>query len=459
VVLVSAAQESKIGREEAEKVEAQMGLVIDAKISTYVREIGRRLAEHSPRRDVEYRFHVVDAPEPNAFALPGGYIYVSRGLLALVNSEDELAGAIGHEIGHVAARHHVRSVTLAAPFAVVLGLPAAIVGTISETLGKVVAAPGKITGGLVLAGHSRQQERQADRIGMEMAASAGWDPGALSTILHALEREDELSRGEPRRPDFFDSHPAMPERVKSTAERAETLESAPARRVAADRKALLDRLEGLMVGANPAGGVFVEGDFLHPELGFALTFPKDWKTDNQPLFVIAVPPEGDGKTAIVLGLIGEIEDPVEAARADGLDKRMLDELDEIEINGLRAVRAVGEKRGSGFDLTWIAHGGHVYRIASVSPASEFAQHRDSFRAVARSFRPLRGKDRARIRENRLRVRPGREGESLAAFLQRTDGSWSPAEAAIANGLEREDRLGRGQLLKVPILQQYRPKNP
>jgi predicted Zn-dependent protease len=457
VVLVSAAQERKIGQEESKKVEAQMGLVTDAKLSGYIQQIGRRLAEHSPRQDVEYRFHVVDAPEPNAFALPGGYVYVSRGLLALANTEDELAGAIGHEIGHVAARHHVRQATIATPFAIILGLPAAIVGTVSQTLGSVIAAPGKLTGGLVLARHSRNHEREADRIGMEMSASAGWDPAALSSILHTLEREDELSRGEPRRPDFFDSHPPMPERVESTAQRAATVARAPARPIAADRKALLDRLEGLLVGANPAGGVFAGEDFLHPELDFALSFPSDWKTDNQPEFVVAIPPEGDGKTAIVLGLIGEGDDPVEGARADELDERLLEELEQVEINGLRAARVVSEKRGSGFDLTWIAHGGHVYRIASVSPASEFARHRDRFRDVARSFRPLRDADRATIRESRLRIRPGRQGESLAVFLQRTGGTWSAEEAAIANGLENGARLDRGELLKVPISQRYTPQ--
>ena len=216
-------------------------------------------------------------------------------------------------------------------------------------------------------------------------------------------------------------------------------------------------LEGLLVGANPAAGVFLKGDFLHPELDFALSFPSTWETDNQPEFVIAMPPEGRGKTAVVLGLIGEGEDPVEGARSEKLDERLLGELELIEINGLRAARVVTEKRGTGFDLTWIAHGGHVYRIASVSPTSEFSQHRDIFRDVAQSFRPLRSTDRARIRASRLRVRPGREGESLVAFLQRTRGTWSPAEVAIANGFQGDARLGRGQLLKVPISERYTPR--
>ena len=458
VVLVSAAQEREIGREEAENVEAQMGLVSDARPEAYVQQIGRRLAEHSPRQDVEYSFQVVDAPEPNAFALPGGYVYVSRGLLALVNSEDELAGTIGHEIGHVAARHHVQRLTLATPFAILLGLPAAIVGTISKTLGAVVAIPGQLTGGLVLAGHSRKQEREADRIGMELAASAGWDPGALSSFLYTLEREDQLVHGETRGTDFFASHPAMPERVDDTAELARTMEWTPSKPIAANRRALLDRLEGILVGPNPAEGVFVEDDFLHPELDFILSFPPEWKTQNRPQFLIAIPPEGEGRTAIVLSLAEEDDDPVEAARADRLDEGALQKLERIEINGLPAARVVTEKQGSSFDLTWIAHGKRVYRIASVSPASEFARHRDTFLGVARSFRPLHAEDRKRIREDRLRLRPGRKGESLEAFLERTGGTWTPEQTAIANGLGDDARLDGGQLLKVPISQRYTPES-
>ena len=213
-----------------------------------------------------------------------------------------------------------------------------------------------------------------------------------------------------------------------------------------------------MVGPNPAEGVFVEGAFLHPELDFSLRFPSEWKTQNQTQFVIAIPPEGDGKTAIVLALAEGGPDPVEAARADKLDENAMKQLERTQINGLRAARVVTEKQGSSFDLTWIAHGEHVYRIASVSPTPEFPRHKDAFRSAAQSFRPLRASDRAKIQEDRLRVRQSRAGESLEAFLERTRGTWSPEEAAIANGLGDDARLEGGQLLKVPISQRYTPKS-
>jgi predicted Zn-dependent protease len=373
-----------------------------------------------------------------------------------VNGEDELAGTIGHEIGHVAARHHVQRATLATPFTVLLGLPAAIVGTVSGTLGKIVAVPGMLTGGLILAKHSREQEREADRLGIEFAASGGWDPRGLAAFLKTLGREDELARGGPRKIDFFDSHPSTPQRVEDASRLAETTKWTPSQPIAASRSALLDRLEGILVGPNPAEGVFVEGEFLHPELGFALSFPPAWENENKQHFALAVAPEEKGKTAIVLSLAGEGEDPSEGARADELDERLVRELEPVEINGLRAVRLVTEKRGSGFDLTWIAHGGRVYRIAGVSPVSDFARYRDTFAAAARSFRPLGSSDWPRIRENRLRVRPSREGEGLSEFLERTGGAGSVEETAVANGLEDDVRLDGGQLLKVAIPQRYTP---
>src|SRR6185369_12916072 len=179
VTLVSEAKEQELGDAEAKNVAATMGLVDDPRLTGYVRAIGDRLAKFSPRTDVAYTFYIVDMPEPNAFALPGGYVYVSRGLLALTNSEDELAGVLGHEIAHVAARHAVRRVTRAAPLAIVTGLGAALTGIVSPTLGDLVGGVGGFAGALVLAPYSRGQENEADRLGQEFSAAAGWDPAGL----------------------------------------------------------------------------------------------------------------------------------------------------------------------------------------------------------------------------------------------------------------------------------------
>ncbi len=227
LVLVSAEREKELGRDEARRVEQEMGLLADPALVAYVQGVGQRLAAQSPRRDVEYRFQVVDRTEPNAFALPGGYVYVTRGLLVFVNSEDELAGVIGHEIGHVAARHSVQQISRAAPLAVVTGIGAAVTGVVSPGLGRAVGGAGAAASELILAPYSRDQEREADRVGQGLAAAAGWDPAGLPAFLKTLSREEDLSGGGPRRPSFLDSHPATPERVAATAEHARELARAP----------------------------------------------------------------------------------------------------------------------------------------------------------------------------------------------------------------------------------------
>src|SRR5437899_11578725 len=144
LTLLSAAEERRIGAEQAAEVARTIGLVDDPRLATYVQEVGRRLSARSPRRDVTYTFAVVDMAEPNAFALPGGEIFVSRGLLVLANSEDELAGVLGHEIGHVAARHAARRVTRAAPLALATALGAGVTGLVSPAVGGLLGSVGEL---------------------------------------------------------------------------------------------------------------------------------------------------------------------------------------------------------------------------------------------------------------------------------------------------------------------------
>ena len=176
VALISAEEEQELGTQEADKVKKSMGLIDDPEIVAYVKAVGRRLAEHSPRKDVDYTFHIVDMEVPNAFALPGGYVYVSRGLLVLVNSEDELAGVMGHEIGHVAGRHAVQRVTRSvatSPFRIATGIAGAAASIVAPRVGNTIAGVGQVASAMVIAPYSRDQEREADRVGQEMAAKRG----------------------------------------------------------------------------------------------------------------------------------------------------------------------------------------------------------------------------------------------------------------------------------------------
>jgi len=458
VTLVSAAQERELSDAEAKKVAATMGIYDDTALTAYVRTVGERLARVSPRQDVTYTFQVVDMREPNAFALPAGQIYVSRGLLVLLNSEDELAGVLGHEVGHVAARHAAQRVTRAAPIGILTGVTAAVTGLVSPLLGDVVGGIGSFAGALVVAPYSRGQEHEADEIGQQLAAKAGWDPAALASALRALEREDTLHRGEERRASFFATHPPLPDRVAETQARAATLARAAVAPAAADPTTFIGHLNGLPVAERAQDGVFDGPTFRHPDLNFQLQFPPGWKTANGRSVVGAA--AADGRAVVGLELVGAADDPQAGLRA--LEQKAKVDLasraEGLDVNGLPAVRvtttARTRERQIALDLTWIAYAGHVYRITGAMDPDAVPQFTPLVRATAESFRALTRRERAAIRETRLRVVVARRGDRLADVLARAGSKWDVATAAVANGVEGDAPLATGRAIKVAVDEPY-----
>ncbi len=460
--VATAERERKTGGEYAEEIEQTMGLVQEHKIVGYVKELGRRLAAHSPHRDVTYRFHVVDMVEPNAFALPGGYIYVSRGLLALVNEEDELAGTIAHEIAHVVSRHHAKSAgmsVITSPFRIGTGVLGAATGILLPRVGGAIAGVGQAASAFVIAPYSRKQEREADRIGQEILAKAGYDPWGLSRFLETLGREETLHSDNPRQNSFFSTHPATDERVTKTSRHASDLSRAKGQPIAVDRPDFLSLLDGLLVGENPARGTFNDNRFLHPVLDFTLRFPPKWMMVNTPQMVAGQAPKEDAMISVqVLGR-GDDPRPVVRALGEKMKADLLEDAESTRIHGLPAIRnrvAADSSEGTvGLDMTWIAHRGRVYQIMGLSPIKRFKAYQDTFEETAKSFGPLSNADRAGLKESRLRILPARRGESLKAMIGRTGGVWTPVETAVSNGLREGIRLREGQLIKLAVQQPYR----
>lgn len=459
LTLVSAEQEKQIGSEEAKKVEQQMGLLDDSRFVPYLNQLGQRLAEQSPRKDVTYQFHLVDMPEPNAFALPGGYVYVTRGLLALTNSEDELAGVVGHEIGHVAARHSVQKISRQGPFAVVFGIVSGITGLVSPLVGNIVGGIGDFAQSLVFSPYSRSQETEADKVGQEMAAKAGWDPAALSTFLNTLGREVDLMSKEPRKPSFFDSHPATPDRVEKTAEHAKQLARVNRAPISATREAFLARLDGLVVGQRAANGIIEKQSFLHPDFNFFVQFPEKWQIQNSPQNIVAGAPEG--AAAVIVGAAAEGNDPLDGARAVEKATKSSDIVSKtqpVTIGSLSAAHTQIEEAGRvKLDITWIAHGGLIYQVVGVAPTKQFETMQAVFHSVAHSFRPLTVSERTNIKEKRIRLVKAREGETIEAVAARAHSSWKIEEVAVVNGLVSTESLREGQVLKIAVEERYEPK--
>jgi predicted Zn-dependent protease len=451
---VSPQEERRIGRNEAQEIERTVGLVRERRLVEYIEAIGARLGQVTGRADISWQWSVADDGDANAFALPGGWVYITRGLLALSNREDEVAGILAHEMAHVVERHAVSRVRAATPVTVLFGVPSGILGMVSPTLGGVVGGAGRVFSGLALAPYSREQELEADRVGIALTARAGWDPRALANVLGTLERAEALAGSTSKRSSFFATHPSTPDRVANIDAVARALPSASVAPIAGRRTALLTRLEGLVIGHNAANGVFAGQLFLHPDFELALEMPAGWKTANSHETAGAVAP---GEAAVVLlSFVASGDDPVSGARADGLTEAQIQRIRRLQISQLPAATLAASTRdGTRVTLTWIAHRQRVFRVTGVCGDTEWERYRDDFERTAASFRPLRPEDEARITESRLRIRSARVGESIAQVVARGGATWSPAQAAAANGVATEQKLERDWPVKVAVSERYR----
>ncbi len=454
IILMSEQEEQEIDQREAKNVEEMMGIVASPELNHYVNALGQAMVRNAPYRDLDYHFAVVEMDVPNAFALPGGHIYVSRGLLAISNSEAELANVLGHEIGHVAARHsaqrdvHSKVVGIASILAQV-GAAAA------GADGRTVAGVQSLGAGVVSA-YSRSQEREADVFGQDLAAVTGIDPDGMAGFLRTLERTIRLEQGFSRGTGYLDSHPSTPERVADATSRAAVLRWRPNFAIAPDRAAYLSRLDGLGLGKPASEGVIRDGRFLHPELRFSVAFPRSWQIYNQRSRVIATP---GPKAMVMLELHGPGDDPRRAAE-EFMESQDL-ELSEgkaIRIGSLDAYRARGEiatpSGRFGTEVTWIAHRGRIYRLSAGAARGHDKRYRGIFRAFSRSFRELRSDEEPLVDELRLRIAVVQPGESLEELSRRTGNVWDLNRTAVVNHLVRGQRPPEGEWIKIAVREPY-----
>jgi predicted Zn-dependent protease len=461
IVFMSKEREAEIGRQESAQVEQEMGIVDDPALEAYVATVGERVARQSPRQEMPYRFQIVDMPEPNAFALPGGYVYVSRGLLVIANSEAELTNVIGHEVAHVAARHAAQREAAAVPVGILT-----VLGTIAAGLigggqaAQAVGQLGQTAGQGVIASYGRDQEREADQLGQDYAAKAGTDPEAMADFLRTLENATRLERPDHRLPSFFDSHPSTPERVAAATSNATALPFTPKPDIARSHEEFLRKLDGLVVGQDADEGVVDGSRLLHPYLGFQVRYPEGWRIQNTRSAVVAIAPNREA--ALVLELDGPARNAREAAaiflRRNNLQVVEAGSVQLSSGDGFRALVAMPSQRGpTAADLTWIPFDGRIYRLTGLASGSSYRPYQGAFASVARSFRSLTPQEIRGIRESRLRIVPARAGETLDQLAARTGSSWKVEEMAVANALPRSGRLQAGQLVKVAIPEPYQPR--
>lgn len=457
-------QERSSSQQVTMKLEQSVGFVDDAELQAYVETVGRRIVAQSKRKEVNFRFYILDMPIPNALALPEGQVFISRGVLILVNSEDELAGILAHEIAHLEERHPAERKNLqiaTSPIRLGAGIAGWATGLIIPGLGDAIVELGETTTGLVLAPYSREQEREADRVGQNLVAAAGYDPQGLVNLLDTMDHAEALDPANAHEQSFFDSHPTNAERVELTMEHGKTLTSAPRPASTRDRRAVLETLQGLVVGDNPGKGFFDGNWFVHPELAFAMGFPPEWKGINSDGFVGAQAPNEE--SFVMLALVGKGTDPLIGAKAAsrklGIDLVKNAQLG--TVNGLSAAKSQGQVSNEQGDvqkmeLTWIAYGGLIYQVMAVAALERYEALEELMRQSAHSFRALNNAEVAKIPVTQLAIAEARQGESIAALAERVQTKWSAEAVAVVNRKPAGVILEAGELLKVGVQKGYTP---
>ncbi len=281
ISFVSTSQEVQMGRESDPAVIEQYGLYGDSTEQHYVDSIGQKLGAVSHLPTLGWHFRLLDSPVVNAFAIPGGYIYITRGIMAYLNSEAQLAGVLGHEIGHVTARHSAQQITRSQIAGVGLLAGAVFVGAIRPYTG--LAQQGL---GLLFLKYSRDNETQADELGVGYATKAVYDPREIPSTYAMLKRVGE--RQGANLPGFLSTHPDPGDREIRTSQLAQAAVAGGRKGLEIDAPRYRARIEGLVFGDDPRAGFFVGNRFYHPDLGFEMIFPDGWKTANQPSSVVAM---------------------------------------------------------------------------------------------------------------------------------------------------------------------------
>jgi predicted Zn-dependent protease len=343
-----------------------------------------------------------------------------------------------------------------APLHIAAGVTGALASLISSDLGASIAAAGEF----FLAPYSRDQEREADRIGQDLAAKGGWRPEGLATLLETLDREERRDGSRPRGDSFLATHPSTPERVAAAAQHASQLVAAPVQPVAGDRAALLAKLDGMLLGENPRRGVFIGSRFLHPVVGLRMAFPDKWLTGRAPGAVGAASP---GRLDVMLlRPAGADDEPLAVARAQEKRSgvRLLERVRALQINGLPAVQSQVQMRGRKDTywllLTWVKLERIVYLITAVSPRSRAEYFGPIMRRSVETFGALGEAERAEVTAVVLRPVPARAGETLQALRLRSGSPWDADMIAIANGLPKDMRFRGGELVKMAVRERFAP---
>jgi predicted Zn-dependent protease len=453
--LMSTEQEVAMGKGADPQIVAQFGLYEDPKLQRFIEEKGQQMAAISHRNNLKYEFKVVDSPVVNAFAVPGGYVYFTRGIMAHFNNEAEFAGVLGHEIGHITARHSAQqqSKAMLAQVGLIAGMIAA------PQLGQYAEAAQQGIGLLFLK-FGRDDERESDRLGVEYSTKIGYDAKEMAGFFNTLSRMG----GEEREqiPDFLSTHPNPADRnrtVKKLAEEWQQKTNAADLKV--NRESYLKMIDGIIYGDDPKQGFTENNMFYHPVLKFQFPVPAGWALQNSPQQVQMAPKDGKAVMMLMLAPGNSLQT---AAQAFLEQYKMVPvENKTTTVNGLQAIAVIADQQSQQDPqqqqqqqqpsiralMYFIEYGGNVYNMMGITSAQDFNTYYPVFNSNITGFRQLTDQEKINRKPDRVRIKPVKQSGTLSQALTAL-GSKSDKmkEVAVLNGMQLNDKVEKGMLIKV-----------
>ena len=454
IVTMSEKRELEIGAEEHDKVMQSMAVVEDEDLVAYVNEVGQRLAAVSDRPDLSFKFTVIDSPEINAFALPGGYVYINRGLLAYLNSEAELAAVLGHEIGHITARHAVQQQSRGSLARVASGVGGivAAVATGSGYIGSQIMDVGSLWAQAGLSGFGREHELEADTLGAEYLLRAGYNPQAVINVVTVLKNQEDfntkVANQQPSYHGLFATHPRNDTRLQQAIASVGALPANQATLV--DNAKFRSEMEGLVVGESQrTTGTAARNRYYQTLLGYTMVFPDNWTVTETPTTVAASSPEGD------VGLKVEVQ-----RMQDAIEPRLFIR-DKLGIQNLQKSEALEQFRLIGFTGTNNASG-TTQRVAviylgprvfiftgDIKDGEGAADADQLLLASIRTFRAIQANERFAGNESRIHYVQVGEGFTFAALARLSPvGNYPEETLRLINGYYPSGTPNSGDWIKI-----------
>ena len=451
LMLMSKEQEIAMGQQSDPEIVAFFGLYEDQRLQGFIDQKGKEMAAISHRPDLPFEFKIVDSPVVNAFAVPGGFVYFTRGIMAHFNNEAEFAGVLGHEIGHITARHSAKQYSNA-----MLGQLGLVAGTLISPEFAQFADIASTGLQLLFLKFGRDAESQSDKLGVEYSTKIGYDAAEMADFFSTLDRIGSQRGGE-EVPTFLSTHPDPADRERKVANLAETWKrkvNNPDLEIG--RESYLRMIDGLVYGEDPKQGFVENNVFYHPELRFQFSIPSSWAVQNTPQQVQMVPQDGRAVMMLRLAQGNSLENAAQTA-LQNYQLTVVDSKQET-VNGLPAIVLIADQNPQQQQqqqqtlrtlMYFIQYGGNIYNLIGAASQTNFSAYMQLFQSTMATFRELRDQSKINKKAERIRVRAVPQNGTLSQALSslRADQK-RMEEVAILNGMSLNDQVQRGMLIKV-----------